>query len=187
MRGSESCESKPGIVSSLSSVPPVWPRLRPLIIGTEMLGEPSSPAAASTGAMSSEVLSPTPPVECLSTVKVWSGAASKVSPEKRMARVRSAVSRSDRPRWKTAIRNEPSCASVMSLWMPSCSTTIRTNSSISAVVSSPPSRFFSRISMAWITFISTRPAVRETPAGRRWAAVRRAWSPPRVLRRRGRG
>ena len=39
------------------------------------------PAAARMGAMSSEVLSPTPPVECLSIVKVWSGVASKVSPE----------------------------------------------------------------------------------------------------------
>jgi len=39
------------------------------------------PAAAKTGAMSRDVLSPTPPVECLSIVKVWRGAASKVSPE----------------------------------------------------------------------------------------------------------
>ena len=35
--------------------------------------------------MRREVLSPTPPVECLSMVKVWRGVASKVSPEKRMA------------------------------------------------------------------------------------------------------
>src|SRR5947199_5640313 len=50
----------PGIDSSLSSVPPVWPRPRPLIIGT------ISPPAAATGASTREVLSPTPPVECLS-------------------------------------------------------------------------------------------------------------------------
>ena len=46
---------KPGIASSLSSVPPVWPRPRPDIIGT------TTPHAAASGARTSEVLSPTPP------------------------------------------------------------------------------------------------------------------------------
>jgi hypothetical protein len=49
------------MASSLSSVPPVWPRPRPEIIGTK------PPHAAASGASISETLSPTPPVECLST------------------------------------------------------------------------------------------------------------------------
>ena len=52
---------QPGIDSSLSSVPPVWPRPRPDIIG---IGTPHS---AASGASTSDVLSPTPPVLCLST------------------------------------------------------------------------------------------------------------------------
>ncbi len=77
---------KPGMVSSLSKVPPVWPRLRPLIMGTQMPGIPAGvgwarPAAARMGAMRSEVLSPTPPVECLSIVNVRRGEALKTSPE----------------------------------------------------------------------------------------------------------
>ena len=39
--GKESWVLKPGMVSSLSSVPPVWPRLRPLIMGTTIPGTPS--------------------------------------------------------------------------------------------------------------------------------------------------
>ena len=53
----------PGIDSSLSSVPPVWPSARPEIIGT------TTPAAAASGAAIRLVLSPTPPVECLSTFR----------------------------------------------------------------------------------------------------------------------
>ena len=41
-------------------MPPVWPRPRPEIIGTQ------TPQAATSGAIISDVLSPTPPVECLS-------------------------------------------------------------------------------------------------------------------------
>jgi hypothetical protein len=40
-------------------VPPVWPRPRPLTIGT------ATPAAATSGASSRLTLSPTPPVECV--------------------------------------------------------------------------------------------------------------------------
>src|ERR1039457_3114868 len=47
--------------SSLSSVPPLCPSARPDIIGT------TTPAAAARGATMKLVLSPTPPVECLST------------------------------------------------------------------------------------------------------------------------
>src|SRR3954452_437921 len=49
------------MLSSLSSVPPVWPSPRPEIIGT------APPHAATSGASTSETLSPTPPVECLSS------------------------------------------------------------------------------------------------------------------------
>src|ERR1700761_8959852 len=48
------------MAASLSSVPPVWPRPRPEIIGTK-------PAQAATiGPSNSEVRTPTPPVEWLS-------------------------------------------------------------------------------------------------------------------------
>ena len=59
----ESAVRKPGIDSSLSSVPPVWPSARPDIIGT------GTPQAATSGARQIEILSPTPPVECLSTLR----------------------------------------------------------------------------------------------------------------------
>ena len=48
------------MLSSLSSVPPVWPSPRPEIIGTK------PPQAAIAGARIRLTLSPTPPVECLS-------------------------------------------------------------------------------------------------------------------------
>ena len=54
---------KPGIDSSLSSVPPVWPSPRPLIFPN------GTPHAATIGPTAIEVLSPTPPVECLSTTR----------------------------------------------------------------------------------------------------------------------
>ncbi len=50
----------PGTLSSLSMVPPVCPSPRPDILAI------FSPQAATMGAMTSVVLSPTPPVECLS-------------------------------------------------------------------------------------------------------------------------
>ena len=49
------------MLSSLSSVPPVMPSPRPEIIGTQTSSQ------ASSGASTSETLSPMPPVECLST------------------------------------------------------------------------------------------------------------------------
>ena len=58
----ESEVRKPGIDSSLSIVPPVCPRLRPDILATV------HPFAATIGATIRLVLSPTPPVLCLSTV-----------------------------------------------------------------------------------------------------------------------
>ena len=58
----DSAARQPGMASSLSSVPPVCPRPRPDSCGT------AAPHAATSGARTSETLSPTPPVECLSTV-----------------------------------------------------------------------------------------------------------------------
>ena len=52
---------KPVCDSSLSRVPPVGPRPRPESIGT------CRSQQASSGASGSDTLSPTPPVECLST------------------------------------------------------------------------------------------------------------------------
>ena len=61
-RRCDSAARQPGIDSSLSSVPPVWPRPRPDSCGT------ATPHAATSGASGSVILSPTPPVECLSAV-----------------------------------------------------------------------------------------------------------------------
>ena len=54
--------ARPGIDSSLSIVPPVNPRPRPLILAT------LPPHAATSGPTTRVVLSPTPPVLCLSTL-----------------------------------------------------------------------------------------------------------------------
>ena len=90
------------MLSSLSSVPPVWPRARPLIMGM------ASPAAATIGATMNEVLSPTPPVECLSTANLPSGDGSKVSPENRIAVVRECNSAALSPRMNAAISHAAS-------------------------------------------------------------------------------
>ena len=82
----------------MSSVPPVWPRPRPDIIPTR------APAAATSGARTSVTLSPTPPVECLSTTGARSD-RSHVSPESRIAWVNAAVSAVESPRITAAIRN----------------------------------------------------------------------------------
>src|SRR5690348_13250155 len=88
---------KPGMDSSLSSVPPVCPRPRPLIIGT------SRPPAATIGAIISDVLSPTPPVECLSVLAVGRSEKSSTWPELSMVSVNAASSARDMPRSNTAI------------------------------------------------------------------------------------
>ncbi len=87
----------PGIASSLSSVPPVWPSPRPLIIGTV------SPPAATMGARIKEVLSPTPPVECLSTFLPGMSAWLTTSPECSIASVSAAISARFKPRIHAAI------------------------------------------------------------------------------------
>ena len=52
----------------------MWPRPRPEIIGTY------TPQAAASGARTRLVLSPTPPVECLSTLGPGSSERSSTSP-----------------------------------------------------------------------------------------------------------
>jgi hypothetical protein len=81
----------PGIDSSLSSVPPVWPSPLPLIfaIGT--------PQAATSGASTSVVVSATPPVECLSTFVPGIDERSTTLPERTIASVSHTVSPAERP------------------------------------------------------------------------------------------
>ncbi len=83
--------------SSLSSVPPVWPRPRPDIIGT------GTPQAAASGARISDVLSPTPPVLCLSTFTPGRSRRSTRRPECTIASVSHAVSSGVMPRRRMAI------------------------------------------------------------------------------------
>ena len=77
----------PGMLSILSTVPPVCPSPRPLIFAT------FTPHDAAIGTITRLVLSPTPPVECLSTVTPSTPERSTVSPECAIARVSRAVSR----------------------------------------------------------------------------------------------
>jgi len=86
----------PGMDSSLSSVPPVAPRPRPEIIGT------FNPQQANSGATMNELLSPMPPVECLST-RTPEPSLLRTSPERSMASVRAKVSSTFRPRKYTAM------------------------------------------------------------------------------------
>ena len=86
------------MASSLSSVPPVCPSPRPLTIGT------GTPQAATSGARQIDTLSPTPPVECLSTLKPRTSPSSSTCPEWSIAIVRPTVSSSLMPRKNTAMR-----------------------------------------------------------------------------------
>jgi hypothetical protein len=74
----------------------VWPRPRPEIIGI------AKPQAATIGASGIETLSPTPPVECLSTLGAAMWEKSSTSPECIIADVHAPVP-GFRPRMKTAI------------------------------------------------------------------------------------
>ena len=80
-------------------VPPVWPRPRPLIFAT------GTPHAATIGAMTSVVLSPTPPVLCLSTLIPGMADRSTISPERAMQSVKTAVSCSFMPLNQIAIKS----------------------------------------------------------------------------------
>ena len=81
----------------MSRVPPVWPSPRPEIIGTY------TPQAAARGARTSDVLSPTPPVECLSTLGPGSSLRSSTSPVRIIDSVSATVSAGVMPLKKTAM------------------------------------------------------------------------------------
>ena len=87
----------PGTDSSLSSVPPECASPLPLTFATV------PPQAATSGATMRVVVSPTPPVECLSTLMPSRSDKSTTSPECIMASVRYAVSSSVMPLKHTAI------------------------------------------------------------------------------------
>ena len=90
------------MLSSLSSVPPVCPSPRPDIIGT------GTPHAATSGASTSDVLSPTPPVLCLSTFRPGTCERSTRTPDRTIASVRAAVSSPFMPRIQMAISHADS-------------------------------------------------------------------------------
>ena len=94
--GSRSTVS-PGTDSSLSRVPPVCARARPLSFGT------LTPQAAASGAAINVTLSPTPPVECLSTLMPSIWLRSRTSPLRTMTCVKANVSALVMPRMQTAI------------------------------------------------------------------------------------
>jgi hypothetical protein len=105
---SESSARQPGIDSSLSRVPPVCPSPRPDSCGT------AAPQAATSGASGSVILSPTPPVECLSTSgQPTSGNVSR-SPESIIAAVQRAVSAASMPLSRIAIASAAICSSATS-------------------------------------------------------------------------
>ena len=94
----------PGIASSLSSVPPVWPSARPDNFAT------GTPQAATSGTATSEIVSPTPPLECLSTT-IRSPEKLSTSPEAIIASVSAAISSSCMPRIVQAIASAATGAS----------------------------------------------------------------------------
>ena len=95
------------MAANLSTVPPVWPRPRPLNMGQ------GTPQAATMGPRIRVVLSPTPPVLCLSTLMPGTEERSIRLPESRMARVRARVSSVVMPRQQMAISSEALCSSGM--------------------------------------------------------------------------
>jgi hypothetical protein len=96
---------QPGMLSSLSSVPPVCPRPRPDSCGT------ATPNTATSGASGRVILSPTPPVECLSEVGLSSAAKLIRSPLAIIAIVRSRISRRSIPFRRIAIASADICSS----------------------------------------------------------------------------
>lgn len=99
---------QPGMDSSLSRVPPVWPRPRPLSWGT------AAPQAATSGASGRVILSPTPPVECLSVVGRESESKFIRSPEAIMAAVQRAISVRFIPFSRIAMASADICSSATS-------------------------------------------------------------------------
>ena len=94
-----SSTERPEIDSSLSSVPPVKPNPRPDIFAI------FTPQQATSGTRISDVVSPTPPVECLSALTPGTSERSSVSPDLAMASVSASVSRSVMPLMQMAIRS----------------------------------------------------------------------------------
>ena len=123
---------KPGIASSLSSVPPVCPNPRPDIMGTRR------PASASSGASTSETLSPTPPVECLSTAGAPPSPKSRRVPDAIIARVSTCISPWSNPWMNAAMRKAD-------IWYSANSPRAyaRRIASSSSGARRPPSRFLS--------------------------------------------
>ena len=101
--GIDACQ--PGIASSLSSVPPVCPRPRPDSWGT------AAPNVATRGVSGSVVLSPTPPVECLSVVGRVSPGKVRRSPEFVIASVHRTTSSRVIPLRKMAMASADICSS----------------------------------------------------------------------------
>jgi len=104
----ESEARQPGIDSSLSSVPPVCPSPRPDNWGT------AAPQAPTSGASIKEILSPTPPVECLSTLGRESPRRSRVSPEATMRSVQVRSSRWVHSAKEMAMSSADICSSATS-------------------------------------------------------------------------
>ena len=104
----DSAARHPEIDSILSRVPPVWPRPRPDSWGT------AAPHAATSGHSTSDTLSPTPPVECLSTVGRPTADRSRRSPLSIMAAVHVASSSSAMPRNRMAMSRADACSSGIS-------------------------------------------------------------------------
>lgn len=101
----ESSARQPGMDSSLSSVPPVWPRPRPESCGT------AAPQAATSGASGRVILSPTPPVECLSAVGRERESKFMRSPLAIIAAVQRAISARFMPFSRMAMARADICSS----------------------------------------------------------------------------
>ena len=125
------------MAESLSSVPPVWPSPRPEIIGTK------PPQAATIGASIRLTLSPTPPVECLSSTGPRSFNSSQRStvPDAIRPRVNATRSAMVMSRKNTAIAKAATWPSVIE---PSAMP--RVTNAISSAESAWPSRFLRMIS-----------------------------------------
>ena len=89
----------PGIDSNLSTVPPVKPKPLPDIFAT------GTPHDATNGNNIKDTLSPTPPVECLSTIIPFIFDKSSISPDFAIANAKFVVSSSSIPFKKIAISN----------------------------------------------------------------------------------
>ena len=91
----------------MSSVPPVWPRPRPESWGT------ATPKTATSGARGRVILSPTPPVECLSLVGRPREEKSMRSPDAIMAAVHREISARSMPLSRIAMLRAAICSSAM--------------------------------------------------------------------------